>query len=228
MEAALHSGLTTTAMVSHIAMLLLIAGLASGKLRTIRMGAVAAGLIWCAEASFITGDLAEAALSAALVLIASYQLLGVYTANGHARLSDEEQAFAASIFPDLGRAQMRHLLDQGFWLAARPGDVLTREGEPVPHLYYLATGGATVYSEMRPIARCEAGSFVGEFTVLSGEPATGTVELDEPSRLWCAPAPKLRLYTEEHDEIRRAVETAFRRTLTARLVASNRRLVGAG
>lgn len=228
METAMHNGLTVAAMVSHIAMVLMIAGLASGRLRTIRMGAAAAGLIWCVEALFITGDLAEAGLSAALAFIAGYQLVGAYTANGRAKLSDEEQAFAASIFPDLGKAQMRHLLDQGFWLTAKPGDVLTREGEPVPHLYYLARGGATVYSEMLAIARCETGSFVGEVTVLSGDPATGTVEVDEPSRMWCVPALKLRLYTDEHDEIRRAVETAFRRTLTAKLVASNRRLAGAG
>lgn len=228
MEASIHSGLTGGALVGHIGTLMMIAGLASGRLRTIRMGAAAAGIIWFAQALFIAGDWATAALAAALAFVAGYQLVGAYTADGRARLSDEEQAFAAAMLPDLGKAQLRHLFDQGFWLTAKPGDVLTREGEAVPHLYYLASGGATVYSEMLPIARCETGSFVGEVTVLSGDPATGTVEVDAPSRLWCVPAVKLRLYTDEHNEIRRAIETAFRRTLTAKLVASNRRLAGEG
>ncbi|MBB5685852.1 Crp/Fnr family transcriptional regulator [Sphingobium boeckii] len=228
MEPAIHSGLTGTMLVNYIGMALMIAGLASGRLRTIRMGAAAAGLIWCLAALFVSGDWAAAALAAALAFIGGYQLVGVYAADGRAKLSEEEQALGAAMLPDLGKAQLRHLLEQGFWLTAKPGDVLTREGEAVPHLYYLASGGATVYSEMLPIARCETGSFVGEVTVLSGDPATGTVEVDEPSRLWCVPALKLRLYTDEHDEIRRAVETAFRRTLTAKLVASNRRLAGGG
>ena len=39
-----------------------------------------------------------------------------------------------------------YLIDQGLWLTGTKGDVLTREGEPVDHLYYLADGEARVMS----------------------------------------------------------------------------------
>jgi len=210
--------------VGYVAAALLIAALSSARLRMIRIGAMLAGLVGFAQAVLFSGDWIAAILAAGLAFVCGYQLIDALRANGRARLSGEERAFAAAMLPGLGRAQLRDLLDQGYWMDARPGDILTREGEPVPHLYYLADGGATVFSAMRAVGHCGPGSFVGEVTVLSGDPATGTVEVDAPSRLWCAPAAKLRLYVDHHDEIRRAIESAFRRTLAAKLVASNRRL----
>ena len=175
------------------------------------------------QAIVVTGDWIGAMLAAGLACVGGYQWIDARRANGCARLSEEERAFGAAMLPRLAKAQLRGLLDQGYWLRARPGDILTREGEPVPHLYYIAEGGVTVHSAGSPVGACGAESFVGEVTVLSGDPATGTVEVEAPSRLWCVPAPKLRLYAEQNDEIRRALDTAFRQSLTAKLVAANRR-----
>ena len=47
-----------------------------------------------------------------------------------------------SLVAGLSQNRARHLIDQGMWLAGKEGDVLTREGEPVGHLYYLAEGEA--------------------------------------------------------------------------------------
>ena len=223
MGSSIESGLAAGGLAGYCAALVLIMALASGRLTIIRIGAIAAGLLWLVQAVFVSGDGIAAALSATLAGVAGLQLAGAWRADRSARLNAEEKAFGAAILPGLAKAQLRGLLDQGYWLSARPGDILTREGEPVPHLYYLADGGATVFSQMRKVGRCGAGSFVGEVTVLSGDPATGTVEVDSPSRLWCAPAARLRLYAEQHDEVRRALENAFRRSLTAKLVAVNRR-----
>lgn len=48
--------------------------------------------------------------------------------------------------------------------------MLTREGEPVSHLYYLAEGEARLLSEGRQVGTCRAGDLIGERSVLSGRP----------------------------------------------------------
>jgi CRP-like cAMP-binding protein len=132
------------------------------------------------------------------------------------------------LFDELPRSRARHLLDQGVWLAGKAGDVLTREGEPVDHLYYLAEGEARVISMDRQVGLCRKGDLIGELTVLSGETASATVTLTTPARFWCAPADDLRPYVEAHEDIRRAIEHGFATVLKAKLRASNRAIAEAG
>src|SRR6185436_9693956 len=122
----------------------------------------------------------------------------------------------------------RHLIDQGLWLSGKAGDVLTREGEPVDHLYYLAEGEARVISMGSQVGLCRPGDLIGELTVLSGETASATVTLNTPARFWCAPADDLRPYVEAHEDIRRAIEHGFATVLKAKLRASNRTIAEAG
>lgn len=145
--------------------------------------------------------------------------------NRSIRFSAEEQAMLDRLFTDLPRSRARHLLDQGLWLSAREGDVLTREGEPVDHLYYLAEGEARVMSMGSEVGRCGPGDLIGELTVLSGETASATVILESPARFWCAPADDLRPYVEAHEDIRRAIEHGFATVLKAKLRASNRVII---
>ena len=76
---------------------------------------------------------------------------------------------------------------------------MTREGEPVDHLYYLAEGEARVLSMGQQVGLCRPGDLIGELTVLSGETASATVILNTPARFWCAPADDLRPYVEAHE-----------------------------
>jgi CRP-like cAMP-binding protein len=99
---------------------------------------------------------------------------------------------------------------------------VTREGEPVGHLYYLAEGEARVLTGGVEIGLCRRGDLIGELTVLSGETALATVVLRGAARLWCAPAEDLRPYVEAHEDIRRAIEHGFATVLKAKLRASNR------
>ena len=134
----------------------------------------------------------------------------------------------AALLPGLAPARARHFLDQGFWLSGDRGDVLTREDEPVGHLYYLAAGEARVLSHDRQVGTCRAGDLIGEVTVLSGEQASATVFLSGPARFWCAPAKVLRPYLDAHDEVRHSLEQGFATALKSKLRASNRTIAGAG
>jgi hypothetical protein len=143
------------------------------------------------------------------------------------RFTPDEQHMMDSLFDGLPRSRARHLVDQGVWISGKAGDMLTREGEPVDHLYYLAEGAAQVLCRGVEVGRCGAGDLIGELTVLSGETATATVILTGPSRFWCAPAEDLRPYVEAHEDIRRAIEHGFATVLKAKLRASNRTIAEA-
>jgi len=165
---------------------------------------------------------------AILLLAACLAMIGRrYWENRSVRFTPEEQAMLDRLFPELPRSRARHLIDQGLWLSGKAGDVLTREGEVVDHLYYLAEGEARVISMGSLVGLCRPGDLIGELTVLSGETASATVTLNGAARFWCAPADDLRPYVEAHDDIRRAIEHGFATVLKAKLRASNRTIIEA-
>jgi hypothetical protein len=151
-----------------------------------------------------------------------------FWSNRSVRFTAEEQSMLDRLFTELPRSRARHLIDQGLWLSGRAGDVLTREGEKVDHLYYLAEGEARVVSMGSQVGTCRAGDLIGEITVLSGEKASATVTLDTPARFWCARADDLRPYVEAHEDVRRAIEHGFATVLKSKLRASNRTIAEAG
>lgn len=182
---------------------------------------VAAMLVWTGWAWW-TGDRFIAIVCGANALVVLAVILrGSWTDRG-VGFNPDEQAMVDTLFDQLPKTRARHLIDQGVWLHGAKGDMLTREGEPVDHLYYLAEGEARVLSGEVEVGRCRKGDLVGELTVLSGETASATVVLDTAARFWCAPADDLRPYVEAHEDIRRAIEHGFATVLKAKLRASNR------
>ena len=61
----------------------------------------------------------------------------------------------------------------------RAGEILFRDGDPGELLYVVSRGELAVLKEVdgedRELARLPAGSFVGELSMLNGEPRTATV-----------------------------------------------------
>ena len=175
-----------------------------------------------------TGDVVTMAWTGLLLLLCLLLLARNLWEGRDIRFTPDEKRMLDSLIAGVSKSRARHLFDQGVWLSGKQGDVLTREGEPVDHLYYLAEGEARVMSAGRQVGTCRAGDLVGELTVLSGENASATVILDGPARFWCAPAEDLRPYVEAHDDIRRAIEHGFATALKAKLRASNRTIAEAG
>ena len=184
------------------------------------------GLLWVVRAA-LTGDTTDVILGGILVLLAAAIVGRRLWRDRAVRFTPDEQHMMDSLFDGLPRSRARHLVDQGVWISGKAGDTLTREGEPVDHLYYLAEGEAQVLCRGIEVGRCAAGDLIGELTVLSGETATATVILTRPSRFWCAPAEDLRPYVEAHEDIRRAIEHGFATVLKAKLRASNRTIAEA-
>jgi hypothetical protein len=159
-------------------------------------------------------------LAATLVLLARRLLR-----NKRVRFTAEEEPMVEALLGGIAPSRARHFLDQGFWLSGHAGDVLTREEEPVGHLFYLAAGQAKVTSHGRQVGLCRAGDLIGEITILSGDRASATVTLTGPARFWCAPANVLRPYLDAHEAVRHALEHGFAASLQAKLMATNRMIV---
>lgn len=216
------------AIVLQLSYALLFLAVLAPRMGSLRVLVAASALVGLVRALVWTGDLVTSVWMG-LLLVACLFLLGraLYEKRKES-FTAEEQRMIDSLVTGLSQTRARHLIDQGMWLTGKAGDVLTREGEPVEHLYFLAEGDARVLMAGRQIATCHAGDLIGELTVLSGDKATATVILEGSARFWCAPAEDLRPYVEAHDDIRRAIEHGFARALKAKLHASNAAMVQAG
>ena len=215
------------AIVLQLSYLLLVAAVLAPRMGSLRLLVALAAALGLARAAWV-GDLVTA-FWMGLLLAACLFLLGrsLYERRKVA-FTAEESRMLDSLVAGLSQNRARHLIDQGMWLSGKEGDVLTREGEPVGHLYFLAEGEARVMSQSRQVGTCRAGDLIGELTVLSGETASATVILNGPARFWCAPAENLKPYVEAHDDIKRAIEHGFATALKAKLRASNRTIAEAG
>jgi CRP-like cAMP-binding protein len=219
---------TPEAIVLQLSYALLVAAVLAPRMTPLRVLvalAAAAGLV---RALVWTADLVTA-IWMGILLVASLALLArTFFDRRRERFTDEESRMLQSLASGVSQHRARHLMDQGLWLGGKAGDVLTREGEPVTHLYYLAEGEARVMTLGQQVGTCRPGDLIGELTVLSGEMASATVILNMPARFWCAPAENLKPYLEAHDDIRRAIEHGFASALKAKLRASNRAIAEAG
>lgn len=210
----------------QLGFVLLIGAVIAPRLQLVRLLAGGAGLAWLARA-LLDGDRLGAAWAGALAGLCLVLVGRALWEEKNVRFSADERAMVDTLFDELPKSRARHLIGQGVWLTGKAGDVLTREGEPVDHLYYLAEGEARVLCLGHQVGLCRPGDLIGELTVLSGETASATVILNTAARFWCAPAEDLRPYVEAHEDIRRAIEHGFATVLKAKLRASNRTIAEA-
>lgn len=161
-------------------------------------------------------------LPALVALVGGVQAASGMFAGRTARFERHEQPLRRGPFSGMNRANARNLIDQGLWIDASAGDILTREGEPVTHLHWIADGSAEVLVDDEPAGGCGPRSLIGEATLFSGDPATGTVRLTADSKLWSIEAETLRAYAEAHPDIRQILDHGFTRSLSEKLDAMNR------
>jgi CRP-like cAMP-binding protein len=224
----LAAALTPEGLLGQLPFLLLVAAILSTRANRMRPLIAIASLVGLIHALAVAGD-AVAAVWWGLLLAATLLVIGRRAAeDAKVRFTPEEEEMLRGVFSALPRGRARHLLDQGFWLSGKEGDVLLKEDEAVTHLYYLAAGQARVISHGRHIATCRDGELIGEIAILSGDQATATVVLDSPARFWCAAANVLRPYVQAHDDVRRALEQGFAQSIKNKLRQSNERIAEAG
>ncbi|WP_165357137.1 cyclic nucleotide-binding domain-containing protein [Sphingosinicella sp. CPCC 101087] len=220
--------LSADALLLQLSYALLVAAVLAARPAALRVLVALAALVGLTRALIWTGDVVTAVWMGLLLGACLTLLARNFYESRHIRFTPEERRMLDSLVAGVSQSRARHLIDQGIWLNGKEGDVLTREGQRVDHLYFLAEGEARVMSMGRHVGTCRPGDLIGELTVLSGETASATVILTGPARFWCAPADDLRPYVEAHDDIRRAIEHGFATALKSKLRASNRAIAEAG
>ena len=170
--------------------------------------------------------LASAVVQAVWVAISVWGVTRLYIAMQHARFNEEEEALLAAKQIRLPKFLARKLLDLGQWQNAPAGTVLTTQGVPVSHLYYLSKGAAKAELDGATVSQFGSGSFVGEFVCLTGEPALGTVTLTEDSRLFAIESNNLRRFASRRGEIAEALESSIVQEIGRKFADGTSRLRG--
>lgn len=143
--------------------------------------------------------------------------------NSGLRFTPEENALITQVFGPVPNPMARQFLDKGYWLDGEAGLILTTEGEPVAALTFILRGEAEVVSDARPIGRLGQG-LVGEMNVLDAGPASATVTLTQPARLFIITGGALNRLIRRDSDLRLMVENAMSRGTRAKLVAANQHL----
>jgi CRP-like cAMP-binding protein len=228
MELTVESALSPQGMIGHATYLLLVVSMMMRNMTYLRIIVILSAIVGITYSSVILHDPVGTFWESLLVTVNIVQLAITHYLNRRARFSEEEAAFMQGRLVDLSAGLRRRLLNCGAWTTGEPGTRLTKEGEPVSHLVYLAKGAAVIESGGQVVAVCDPGTFIGEMTVITGDPATGSAVLTEPSRLWRIEAEALRALLAAKPEISHSLEMAFSNSMREKLVRSNQFIVEAG
>ena len=205
-------------------LLLLLATSLVVRIEYARIGLAAAALVALPLTLFRGGDVGYGLLVLAILAINIGILARLWLGGANIRFTAEEEELRRQHFPGLGAMVARDLIDQGNWISARRGEVLIRENQAAPSLFYLAEGKATILRDGVEIGKLSDGALIGEATVLDGTHATGTVLLGTNARLWFVPAAALRAYLAANPGIASALHEGFARALRGKLASANTRI----
>lgn len=142
-------------------------------------------------------------------------------------LTPEMADFVRRHLTGLDSAQARQLIDEGQLVDGQPGEVLTRVGEPVEHLYFLVSGCAAVVVGDAVVGRIDPGDLIGEACLLTDGRASATVRLTDPSRLWFVDKRRLGAFLDVHPRIAVVLQGASLAALRDKLERTNRASAGA-
>ncbi len=164
-------------------------------------------------------NLSSAIIQISWITISLIGIVRMYYVQSRLSFSDNELLFIGDVLAGLPRQRARALLDTGLWMTAEPGTVLTRQGQPVDDLCYLASGKAEVIVDGKTIATTTTGAVIGEVTYRTGAPATATVQVCEPMQLLRFNADKLRAFVHKNEDIGAILEQNLANHLRSKLVS---------
>ena len=203
---------------------LLQAGFVGGNSKTYAvMNLVAASFVLVSL--YTAFNAASAVIQTSWIVISIFGMTRMYLLYRRIEFSDEETRFIADKLPHMQRHLARKVLNHGVWVEAEAGAELTSEGAANQNLTYILEGRADVVLNGAVVATCGAGSFVGEMTLFSNEPATATVRLTSKARYLQLNSRTLRKLCQQESEVAQALEASFSRDMRLKLEASNRSTV---
>lgn len=221
MELTLESAFSSQGALGHAAYLLLVLSMLMRRMFWLRVLVIASALVAIAYAALILTDPVSTFWETLLIVVNVGQLTLTWWLDRRTQFDAREGWLRELHFPRLAPSRMRRLLRAGEWIELPAGTRLTREGDPVPALWFLHEGRAQVSVAGVAVGRCLPDSFVGEMTVATGEPAFADVVLETPATLWRIDAVRLRKLSARDPVTGQALEAAFFRMIRQKLASSN-------
>jgi hypothetical protein len=212
--------------LGHIAYVLLALSYILTNIFWLRLAAVVSMFFEIAYFYYSGGDLKTGIFwSALFILINAYHLSRLVQDRMTLKLPEKDAPLLREALSGLDDAQINRLLKAAVWKDFAPGDKLTRQDAPLDALYFLLSGRANVVINNKDVAFLEKGSFVGEIAYLTGNPATATVVVDEPSRALEFSRMRMAKVTAGDDQINGIIYQLLGRDLAMKMRRTNTRRV---
>lgn len=218
----LRAGLTDPVILfGHFTYLLLIISMLMRRMVALRLLAVASGLAKIVYRAVFVLDPVSVLWETIFVIVNVVQLVLIWYYEHHHRFSEEHEHFARNMPADVDRSALKRLLDLSD-LQRFPADaILTREGDAVTRLLYVADGIVKIEHGGRVVAICGPGDYIGELSYLSVNAASATAVVVKPVRVLSFEQSRLAAAIKVDVPLRRALESALNRNLAGKLVRAN-------
>lgn len=221
LEQLLHGLTDPVILFGHFTYFLLIVSMLMRRMVTLRLLAVASGLAKIVYRAVFVLDPVSVLWETIFVIVNVVQLLIIWYYEYHHRFAAEQQHFAENMPDNVDRSAIKRLLDLSDLEDYSEGQVLTREGEAVTNLTYIAEGIVKIEHGDRLVAICGPGDYIGELSFLSGNPASATATVVKPTRALVFNQQKLTTAIAADAQLRRTLESALNRNLAGKLTRSN-------
>ena len=176
--------------------------------------------------TYTGGDLAVGiGWTVVFILINLFHLVILTKERLSLRLPEADAPLLRESLSGLSDFQIAKLLRAADWKDYVPGDVLTRQDAPVDALYFLCRGRANVEVSGKFVTYLEKGTFIGEIAYLTGNPATATVTVEEPSRVLAFSKMKMARVVASDEQISGIMYQLLGRDLAMKMRRTNTRRV---
>lgn len=171
---------------------------------------------------FLLGDAPQWAgvlISVVFVALNAVQLARVRRSQSNAKLTAQEKALRAWLFPSMGEMDFRELLKVGNRNIAPAGTFLATQGEHLEQLHVIIQGAAHVVFNGMVVATLRDGSLVGEVSFFRDDVATASVVAQTDLNILSLGRTELRKLMGERDAVKQALHESIGRDLGFKLTA---------
>src|SRR5437763_972072 len=131
--------------------------------------------------------------------------------------SNEEKELDDTLFKDFAAFDCMKLMRIGNWREAKPGQVLTVEGEPLDEVMLIYDGRLGVETNGKEVAQLQDGNFIGEVSFISGGAATATVRAVDPTRYVSWSKKEIEKLLNRNPSMKFAMQAVFSTDLSKKL-----------
>ena len=151
---------------------------------------------------------------AVVVIVNAVRIVHLLWEKREVSFSKDEQELFETLFRAFTPVEFMKLLRVGAWQTAKPGKVLTREGEFLDELLLIGHGEVVIERGGEEVARANDGAIIGEMSFLQGGTASATVRTDAPTSYVVWPSDGLRKLLRRNPTI----DVALRSVLSMDLI----------